>query len=251
VDRHTDYGNDEHKELGMSNATIPSYGTSDHYLGEKGEEYFAWQGGGGMFAGRINAHKFKHLIRPEHTVLDFGCGGGFLLKNLDCAGRVGVEINPAARRNAIGLGCECYASVAEVPDAVADVIVTDHALEHVPYPIGALSELRTKLKPDGILALYVPIDNWRHQRAYDPNDLNHHLHTWTPQLMGNTLGEAGFEVVSVWARVSAWPGKWTVATYGRLPFWMFRSICRIYGALTGKGQEVGAIARPKRPGSAR
>jgi 2-polyprenyl-3-methyl-5-hydroxy-6-metoxy-1,4-benzoquinol methylase len=197
-----------------------------------------------MFAGMINAHKFRHHIRPGHTVLDFGCGGGFLLKNLDCARRVGVEINPAAREHALRLGVECYAEVGEVPDGVADVIISDHALEHVPYPIGALSELRPKLRPGGILALCVPIDNWRHQKRYDPDDKNHHLHTWSPQLMGNTLAEAHYEALSIRARIFAWPGRWTVATYGRLPFWMFRSICYSYGALTGKGTEVLAVARP-------
>lgn len=134
-----------------------------------------------------------------------------------------------------------------MPDAVADVVVTDHALEHVPFPIGALRELRSKIKPGGILSLVVPIDNWRHHKRFDPNDVNHHLHTWTPQLMGNSLVEAGYEILSIWARILAWPGNRTVATYGRLPYWMFRAICSVYGAFTGKGWEVLAVARPKAP----
>jgi hypothetical protein len=125
------------------------------------------------------------------------------------------------------------------------VIVSDHALEHVPFPIGALRELRGKLKPGGVLALVVPIDNWRHHRRYDPADQNHHLHTWTPQLLGNTLAEAGYEVVSVRARVHAWPGKWTVAAYGRLPLWAFNAVCHVYGTATGRGGEVLAVARDR------
>ncbi len=146
----------------------PDYGTADHYLGEKGEEYFAWQGGPGDFGGRINTHKFRHLIRPSDTVIDFGCGGGFLLKNLTCSRRIGIEINPAARRVASGLGIECYAAVTDVPDGVADVIVSDHALEHVPFPIAALKQLRTKLKPGGVLSICVPHDNYWEDRHYDP-----------------------------------------------------------------------------------
>lgn len=225
-------------------ATDLGYGTSDHYLGEKGREYFAWQKAGGLFTGQINAHKFRHHIQPHHTVLDFGCGGGFLLKNFDCGRRIGVEINPFARESAAELGVECYPDVSGVPDAVADVIVSDHALEHVPFPIGALRDLRSKLKPGGVLALVVPIDNWRHQRRYDPTDKNHHLHTWSPQLLGNTLVEAGYEVVSAQARIHAWPGNWTVAAYGRLPLWVFNAVCYTYGRLTGKGGKVLAVARP-------
>ncbi|MFN0313863.1 MAG: class I SAM-dependent methyltransferase [Burkholderiales bacterium] len=223
----------------------PSYGTSDHYLGEKGASYFAWQGGGGLFGGRINAHKFADLVRPDSTVLDFGCGGGFLLKNLHCHRRLGVEINPAARQHAATLGIECYATTHDVPDGIVDLVITDHALEHVPYPIGALEDLRKKIKPGGRLALCVPINNWREDRIYNPEDQNHHLHTWTPQLMGNTLAEAGFVVDSVYARIFAWPGRWTVACYGRLPYSWFKAICFTYGWFTGKGWEILAVARPR------
>ena len=169
----------------------PEYGVAYRYLGEKGEQYFAWQSGSGDFGGRINTHKFRHLISPADTVLDFGCGGGFLLKNLVCHRRIGVEVNPAARRATEGLGIECYATVAAVPDGVADVIVSDHALEHVPFPIGALQELRPKLKAGGRLSICVPHDNYWEDRRYDPNNQNHHLHSWTCQTLGNTLTEAG------------------------------------------------------------
>ena len=229
----------------MTTPSAPDYGTSDHYLGEKGEAYFAWQRGAGDFGGRINAHKFDRLIKASDTVLDFGCGGGFLLRNLRCARRVGVEINPAARRAAIDNGIECYATIAEVPDGIADVIVSDHALEHVPYPIGALRELRSKLR-DGVLSLCVPHGNYREERRYDPADQNHHLHSWTAQTLGNTLHEAGYELVSIGNRTHAWPGNWTVACYGRLPLWLFDAVCWSYGALTGKGQQVLAVARTAR-----
>lgn len=235
-----------HVESMQSVAAAPSYGTSDHYTGEKGAEYFAWQSAGGEFGARINAHKFQHLIKPTDTVIDFGCGGGFLLNAIPCARRIGVEINPVAREYARAHGVECHGRTEDVADGLADIVVSDHALEHVPFPIGALQELRRKLKATGTLSICVPIDNWRRQRVFNPNDRNHHLHTWTPQLLANTLREAGFEIVDVRARVFAWPGRWTVATYGRLPFWAFTAICYSYGTLTGQGWEVLATCRPVR-----
>lgn len=225
--------------------TLPQYGTSDHYLGEKGKEYFRWQSAGAEFAAKITAHNFEHLVQSSHTVLDFGCGGGFVLNGLTCKRRIGVEINPFARIHAVELGIECFESTKDVPDAIVDLVISNHTLEHVPYPIAALRELRTKLKPGGQLALCVPIDNWRIQRRYDPADINHHLHTWTPQLLGNTLYDAGFDVVDIRTRICAWPGRWTVATYGRLPLWAFRQICYWYGLCTGKGREILAIAAPR------
>jgi SAM-dependent methyltransferase len=224
--------------------TDPGYGVSDHYLGEKGAAYFGWQQGSGDFGGRINTHKFAHLIQPSDAVIDFGCGAGFLLKNLTCRRRLGVEINPVARAAAIDNGIECAETIGELPDGVADVIVSDHALEHVPFPIGALRELRSKLRPNGRLAICVPHGNYMEERRYDASDLNHHLHSWTVQTLGNTLTEAGFEIVSIANRTHAWPGRWTVACYGRLPLWLFDRICTTYGVLTAKGQQVIAVARP-------
>ncbi len=223
--------------------TQPTYGVSDHYLGEKGEEYYSWQQGSGDFGGRINTHKFAHLVQPHHTVVDFGCGGGFLLRNLRCARRIGVEVNPVARRAAQANGVECVASVADLDDAVADLIVSDHALEHVPYPIGALQDLRSKLKPGALLAICVPHGNYREERRFDPSDQNHHLHSWTVQTLGNTLVEAGYDLVAIQNRSHAWPGRWTVACYGRLPLPLFDLVCRSYALATGKGQQVFAVAR--------
>jgi SAM-dependent methyltransferase len=221
----------------------PDYGVADHYLGAKGEAYFGWQRGSGEFGGRINSHKFNHLVHPTDTVLDFGCGGGFLLRSLDCAERIGVEINPIARRFAADSGLVCYATIDEVPNRSVDLIVSDHALEHVPFPIMALRELRAKLRAGGLLAVCVPHGNYRAERGYDPEDQNHHLHSWTCQTFGNTLVEAGYEIVSIKNRTHAWPGRWTVACFGRLPLWLFDYICLSYGVLSGKGQQVMAVAR--------
>jgi SAM-dependent methyltransferase len=176
--------------------------------------------------------------------MDFGCGGGFLLRQLHCARGIGIEINPAARRFAELNGTEMYGTVEECPDGVADVVISNHALEHVPYPIGALSALRRKLKAGGRLVLCVPIDNWRQEKRYDSADKNHHLHTWTPLLLGHTLCEAGYSDIQATPRINAWPGRWTVATYGRLPYWCFRQICFWYGWVSGKGWDIVATARP-------
>ncbi len=216
---------------------------SDHYLGEKGKAYFEWQGGGGAFFARIVAHAFRPHVGPSDTVLDFGCGGGFLLKVLECGRRVGVEVNPHARECALGLGVECHESLDEVPETSADVVISHHALEHVLDPIGVLKGLRERLKPGKCLVLCVPIDNFRLQKTYDPDDRNHHLFTWTAQLLGNCLAEAGFEVVSIRTRAHMWPRRWTVAAYGRLPRFLFDFVCYVCALATGMGRELVAVAR--------
>src|SRR5215470_19433637 len=147
---------------------MPEYGTTDHYLGAQGAAYFAWQSAGGAFGAQINRRKFAAYIRATDVVLDFGCGGGFLLASLACAERIGVEINPLARAHAASLGLRCYADMTPVPDASVDVIVSDHALEHVPYPLAALREWHRLLKPGGRAIVVTPIDDWH--RPYRPDD---------------------------------------------------------------------------------
>ena len=109
---------------------VPSYGVIDHYLGSKGEQYFDWQGRPGILQGRWNRHLWAPHIRRDDDVLDFGCGGGFLLRVLDARARIGVEVNPAAARRARSLGIVTYTTLAEVPGTF-DRIITSHVLETV------------------------------------------------------------------------------------------------------------------------
>src|SRR6516225_1105943 len=127
--------------------TIPEYGASDHYLGTKGERYFAWQNSRAHIGGQIEALKFRSYVQSSDCILDFGCAAGFTLKHLHCRRSIGVEVNPAARIEAARNGVEVYATIAEVPDGIADVVISNHTLEHVPFPVEALREVRTKLKP--------------------------------------------------------------------------------------------------------
>jgi SAM-dependent methyltransferase len=230
-----------------------SYGKSARYLGDAGEEYFAWQRTSGDTEGRINARSFQQYIEERDSVLDFGCGGGFLLKNIRCARRLGVEINPMAREVARENGTECYASLSELTDVQVDVAISNHALEHVPYPTQALSELRHILKPDGTLVLKLPIDDWRVQQKINPDDINHHLYTWTPQLLFNCLQEAGFDKsqINIGVITHAWfPGAIQVYQRYLIPEVIFDFGCRLFAALKRRRQ-LFAVAGNHRHGLAR
>lgn len=216
--------------------------SSAHYQGALGKEYFQYQNQGGLQRGRINARKFSAYIQSEHTVLDFGCGNGALLYQLNCHKRIGVEINPAAREAAQALGIEVHATLDEIPDHCADVVLSNHALEHVLCPLQVLRTAHDKLKPAGLLVLCVPIDDWRTQNYVDERDSNHHLYTWTPLLMGNLLAEAGYAVERVWVYTHAWPPSSWQTLDARLPVWLFDLVCR-FTAWRYKRRQVMAVAR--------
>ena len=176
---------------------IPTYGTSTHYAGDSGDQYFEWQDAYGAVNGEITARTFRSFVQPHEVILDFRCGGGHLLNSLNAKKKVGVDINPAALSSARKFCDEAYSTIEEVASSSIDKVISNHALEHVPYPINALREMHRVLKPGGILILCVPIDDWRNQQTYNPQDINHHLNTWTPQLIGNTLTESGFSASAI------------------------------------------------------
>jgi SAM-dependent methyltransferase len=177
--------------------TPASYGQSPHYAGDNGVRYFNWQNQFSDVHGKIEARKFQPYVTPTDVVIDFGCGGGSVLAELAAGRKIGVEIGDAARDHARSRGLEVFDSLDPVADESVDVVISNHALEHVPYPIGALAEMRRVLKEGGLLVLCVPIDDWRNHRAFDPADMNHHLHTWTVQLLGNSLVDSGFEPAEI------------------------------------------------------
>jgi len=221
----------------------PTYETSPHYAGESGERYFSWQAQSGGVAGILNARKFAPYVGPELVVLDFGCGGGYLLKHLACARKIGIEVNPAARRAAHANGIEVYESLHELDDEVVDVIISNHALEHVPFPIEVLRQAKAKLKASGTLVIVVPIDDWRTQRVFKATDINHHLQTWTPQLFGNMLVEAGFHPNAFSIRILH--HAWLPSYYGpskTLPRPVFDCLCCLTSIALRRRQLI-AVAR--------
>ena len=221
----------------------PAYGVSAHYLGAKGREYFALQSADAVLNGEIESHKFQRYIRPDDVVIDFGCGGGYVLKALRCARRIGVEVNPHARSVAIANGIECYERLEDVPDRIADAAISNHALEHVPYPIEALRQLKEKVKPGGMVIVCVPMEDWRAWRDYNPQDVNHHLQTWNAQTLGNTLAEAGFEVTPARIRIltHCWPPRFHGFLYRHLPLVTFDWLCALCARVLRRRQLLAVL----------
>ena len=215
-------------------------GVSDHY----DNEYFEWQRKAvGAFGGWANAPKFSDSVKPTDTVVDFGCGGGFLLDNMNCARKIGIEPNPSAAVSVKELGVEHFFSpgeaLAALGEGFADVIVSNNALEHTLNPLQELKNLRPLLKDGGIIRFWVPCESkdW----LYNPKDVNYHLFSWSPQALGNLFNEAGFKVERVSPKVQKWPPFYRkVAKLGRP---LFDLSCKIYGRIERSWFQVEIIAR--------
>ena len=207
---------------------------SKHY----DSDYFNWQSSIGEFGGWANKTKFLKYISEDHTVLDFGCGGGFLLKQLNCKNRIGVEINPSAAEQARKNGIKVYSNTQDVPDNSVDVIISNNALEHTLRPLDELKALKSKLKPGGRVIFVVPCESINY--SYVPKDVNHHLYSWSPMCLGNMFTEAGYSLIESKPYFYKWPPKYQlIAKIGGRK--LFELVCRIYGRIDRKWFHVRAI----------
>jgi SAM-dependent methyltransferase len=221
----------------MASAAGPAVGK--HYRDELGAEYFAWQHRGARLSAEIDLTKFVPYVGPDDVVVDFGCGAGHLLELLPARERLGIEPNEHAREAARSRGLEVVPSTLDVDDGFADVVMSNHALEHTLDPWRELCELCRILKPGGRLVIWLPLDDWRTQRRPGP-DINHHLYTWTPLLLRNLLEEAGFEAREIRVVTHAWP-IFREPLFRALPRWAFDTVAHGW-ALATRHRQVMAVA---------
>jgi len=216
---------------------------SAHFLDERGADYFARYKLSAEQAADLNLGKFEHHVKPGDTVVDFGCGTGALLARLPAARKIGVEVNDLSRKKARSRGLEVLPSAADLPDELADLVISNHALEHTLHPLAELRELIRALKPGGKLVLWLPLDDWRAQRSPKGRDLDNHLFGWTPQTLANLLTEAGFEVESVAVVPHAWRLGF-LRVKDRLPRGLYRALTFVTAAVLRRRQ-LCAIARKR------
>ena len=205
------------------------------------EDYFEnYQKKIGEFGGKANLFKFKKYIKLSDTVLDFGCGGGFLLNFIDCKKKIGIELNPVARDYCIKKNSiDCYEDISAIEDNSVDVIISNHCLEHTLSPYDLINKMHAKLKIGGKIILVVPLDSLNYKCR--SNDINNHLYSFSPMNIGNLLQGCNFKEISTEVLFHKWP-----------PFFLqiekifgqniFNEFCLIYGRLNKRWVQVRGIA---------
>ena len=134
------------------------------------------------------------------SLLEIGCGGGYLLKQLREKGfRVkGVDPSPVANRKAEELGIDYierfYPTQMTMPKS--DVIVHYDVLEHIADPLSFLTAHRGDLNPHGSIILAVP-DCTDNIRLGDISMVLHeHLNYFDTESLSLLVQRAGFNVLS-------------------------------------------------------
>jgi SAM-dependent methyltransferase len=197
------------------------------------ENYFNnYQRKMGEFGGLANKFLFEDYITDRDSVLDFGCGGGFLLKNLSCKEKVGIEINPIAREYCNNINrIKCYPSLEYVSDESIDVVISCHCFEHTTHPYGLISELYDKLKKGGKIIVVIPLDSYKFY--WKPNDINNHLYSFSPMNLGNILNAIGFKNIETQPVLHRWPPYYE-KVYKIFGMKTFHMLSWVYGTLFSK-----------------
>jgi SAM-dependent methyltransferase len=139
--------------------------------------------------------------RGTGAMLDVGCGRGDLLVRFAEAGwsATGLDISENAVRAARELGVEAIVGTidtAPLPDASFDLVVMNHALEHLHDPVDAIGHAHRLLRRGGSLIVAVP--NWdsRLRRWFGTNwmplEVPRHLTHFSPRALHLASREAGF-----------------------------------------------------------
>jgi len=221
-----------------------------YYSGESGEAYARHTGQDEVFhlGHLLQSRNFLPYLGENMDVLDFGCGNGALATIISKSVRSieGLEVNDYPRSLAEKENnLKVYSSIKELLKSGKkfDAIISNHVLEHVPNPIETLKQLRSSLNPDGVFVTMLPIDDYRisENKQWQPGNLDRHLHTWTPLLIGNTFEDAGYLPTTIKIVKSAWSERFFFLGTG----FMQAVVCRLLSSFLNRKQ-LFVVAQPSR-----
>jgi hypothetical protein len=97
-----------------------------------------------------------------------------------------------------------------------------------------------KLKPGGLLVFVVPCEQIGY--LWKPNDINFHLHSWSPMAIGNLVTRAGFEVQESRPFFHKWPPRYYVQIQRVIGWRLFHMLSRINGHIMRMWIQVRCVA---------
>jgi SAM-dependent methyltransferase len=199
----------------------------------------------------------QYVALRASSVLDFGAGIGSLadiFRKMTGVTPHTVEVDRRQREILLRRGFDPFAALDEITGQF-DLIYTSNVLEHIEDDIDALKRLRTKLAPDGRIAIFVPAFNaiWTtlddkvgHHRRYTKATLRAHLEAagYAVEQM-RYCDSVGFVLAALFKLVgneSGEPSEFSLSVFDRV-LWPISRAVDVVNPFFGKN--VLAVARPK------
>src|SRR5262245_4773807 len=145
---------------------------------------------------------FQRFVRPEHTVLELGCGYGEFINNMQCSTKIAMDrwegiteyLNPGVRAE-IGE----ITSLKGVADRSVDFVFASNIFEHLTQVDLALclTEVRRVLRPGGTINIVQP--NYRFCYAEYFDDYTH-VTIYSDRSLSDFLSVNGFKMMTCMPR---------------------------------------------------
>lgn len=164
----------------------------------------------------------QYVAGPNMRVLDYGCGAGLSLLEIEALGAdaYGIEADPNVQQVIDQLGLRIHiGSLDDAPfDGIFfDLIVLNQVLEHIPEPEILLDKLRSRLKPGGRLLLSFPNAGSIYARYFKRMWINWHIpyhqHLFNPRSAHLFFERCGWKIVSL---RTITPNLWTILQFRAL-----------------------------------
>jgi SAM-dependent methyltransferase len=159
---------------------------------------------------------FQRFVRPEHTVLELGCGYGDFINNIQCAGRIAADrwpgiteyLNPGVRAEVGEI-----TSLNGIAAGSVDFVFASNVFEHLTKAemAACLSEVRRVLRPGGTINIVQP--NYRLCYAEYFDDYTH-VSIYSDRSLSDFLQVNGFKILeckprflplTIKSRLPVWP----------------------------------------------
>ena len=189
---------------------------------------------------------FARWLRPEHAVLDLGCGYGEFITQISARTRFAMDLNPDAPRR-VGEGVQCFLQDCSVhwplPNDTLDVVFTSNFFEHLPDKTAlgrTLDEVHRCLKPGGCLIALGP--NIRHLPGAYWDFWDHYV-PLSDRSLGEALENRGFTIETCHEKFL----PYTMANGPQYPLLFLRAYLRLPIMWRLVGKQFLVVAR--KPGS--
>jgi SAM-dependent methyltransferase len=207
-------------DLGITQARLTDEQLEHYYSSAYYDAFCGWVAGRGRSPLRLARDKWREwslrrraarkpfwpLPVTPGRVLDVGCGDGSLLQHFADQGWTAIGVDPASTAVAAVRHRRLEAHQGTLDDhpwehGSFQAILFQHSLEHIPDPMGSLSEAAKLLAPGGVLVVAVP--NWAswQKRLFRSRwfhlDLPRHQQHFSPTALERAARQVGLEPIEV------------------------------------------------------